>query len=288
VAERLGGEIVNCDSIQVYRGFDIGAAKVPPESRRGVPHHMLDVIGPGEDLSAGAYARMAREVTRDIHRRERIPIVVGGTGFYLRALLDGLSPAPEGSAELRKRLKKLEQRRPGILHRVLQRYDRGASTRIHPNDTPKLIRAIEITMLSGTPVTEAQAAPRDAFPGIRVLKLGLNPDRQELYSHLNKRTEWMFDNGLIEETENLLRSGYDASSKPMQSVGYRQAVQFLCGNASLDSATEDSKVKTRNYAKRQITWFRNERDVSWTRGFGADSAVQQWAFERVETFFAAT
>ena len=284
LAKCIGGEIVNCDSVQVYRGFDIGTAKVLPESRRGVPHHMIDVVGPGENLTAGAYARMARDVIGEVHQRGRIPIAVGGTGFYLRALLEGLSPAPERSTELRERLQNLERRRPGILHRVLRRYDRAAAARIHANDTPKLIRAIEITLLSGMPATEAQTAPRDALSGVRSLKIGLNPERQALYARLNKRTEWIFENGLVEETEELLRSGYDTSSKPMQSIGYRQALQLVCGNTSFDAAIEDCKVKTRNYAKRQLTWFRAERDVCWIAGFGSNRAVHEAALQKATTF----
>jgi tRNA dimethylallyltransferase len=289
LAEQLGGEIVNCDSVQVYRGFDIGTAKVPTETMRRVSHHLIDVLGPGEECSAGKYARLGRVVIRDIRRRGRIPIVVGGTGFYLRALFEGLSPAPERSPELRVRLQRLAaRRRPGALHRLLHRFDPARAARIHANDIPKLIRAIEITFLSGRPATQAQAAARDALPDVHVLKLGLVPDRQALYSRLSERTEWMFENGLIEETQQLLRSGYDASSKPMQSLGYRQAVQFLCGNTSLDCAIQDCKARTRNYAKRQITWFRAEKDVCWLRGFGSDPEIREIAVEKTNALLAAT
>jgi tRNA dimethylallyltransferase len=286
LAARLGGEILNYDSIQVYRGFEIGAAKIPLQDRRGVPHHLLDVIGPGEELSAGSYARMARAAIRDIHERGRVPVLVGGTGFYLRALLDGLSPAPERNPGLRQRLDAMANRRRGILHRVLTRYDAAAAARIHPNDTPKLIRAIEITFASGRPVTEVQSAPRQALMGTPVLKLGLAPDRKLLYSRLDKRTAWMFCNGLIDETKWLLKIGYAPDSKPMRSLGYKQALQFLSGERTLDQAITECQLRTRQYAKRQVTWFRAERDLVWLDGFGSEERVQDEGLQRSSSFLA--
>ncbi|MBV8895220.1 MAG: tRNA (adenosine(37)-N6)-dimethylallyltransferase MiaA [Acidobacteriaceae bacterium] len=287
LASRFGGEIVNCDSIQVYKGLDIGSAKTPVQQRRGIPHHLLDVIGPGEELSAGSYSRRARDVISDIARRGRLPIVIGGTGFYLRALLDGLSPAPERDARLRRRLQQMAGRRTGVLHRVLRRYDPTAATRIHTNDTPKLIRAIEITLLSGEPATQAQAAARDAFGGIRVLKLGLRPERALLHSRLNARTVWLFKNGLIEEAKRLLETGYGSDSKPMQSLGYKQAVQYLAGQLSLERAMTECQAETRQYAKRQITWFRAERDVQWFPGFGSDKDTQEQSETKARIFLGA-
>ncbi len=280
------GEIVNCDSIQVYRGLDIGSAKTPVEDRRDVPHHLLDVIGPGEELSAGSYARMTRRVIIEIHQRGSLPVVVGGTGFYLRALLDGLSPAPGRDATLRGRLQQMSARRQNILHRVLQRYDPAAAARIHRNDTPKLIRAIEIMLLSGKPATQAQGAPRQAFSGIAPLKIGLEPDRKLLYSRLNDRTTWLFHNGLIEETRQLLKLGYEHGSKPLQSLGYKQAIQFISGELSFDSALSECQKKTRQYAKRQTTWFRAESDVYRLGGFGSEKNVQEAAIQRVVDFLS--
>ncbi len=284
LAGQTGGEIVNCDSVQVYRGFDIGTAKIPLESRRGIRHHLLDILGPGEELSAGSYAQQARQVITEIHQRGGVPIVTGGTGFYLRALLDGLSPAPGRDPVLRDRLQAMESRRVGILHRVLRRHDRAAAARIHTNDTHKLIRAIEITFLSGEPVTQAQAAPRQAFAGIAALKLGLAPERQLLNSRLNERANWMFQNGLIEETKRLTESGYAYDSKPMQSVGYKQAVQVIRGQLSLACAVHECQAKTRQYAKRQVTWFRAERGVQWLNGFGSDDCVRQTAVQSAFSF----
>jgi tRNA dimethylallyltransferase len=280
LATHLHGEIVNCDSIQVYRGFNIGSAKLPIERRQGIPHHLLDVIGPNEELSAGSYARTARQVITEIHQRRRVPIVVGGTGFYLRALLDGLSPAPGRDQNLRDRLQQTETRRQGILHRFLRLYDAAAASRIHPNDTPKLIRAVEIMLLTGAPTTQAQSVPREAFSGIVALKLGLAPERKALYSRLNERSAWMFRTGLIEETKRLLESGYTCRSKPMQSLGYKQALQFISGEYSLESALAECQAKTRQYAKRQLTWFRAEQEVLWLHGFGTDQAIQEAALEK--------
>jgi tRNA dimethylallyltransferase len=274
LARHVRGEIVNCDSIQVYRGFDIGSAKTPIEHRSGIPHHLIDVIGPGEELSAGSYARAARQVIAGIRDRRGVPVVVGGTGFYLRALLDGLSPAPGRDDAVRDRLQQIEARRPTSLHRFLRRYDLAAAARIHPNDTQKLIRAVELTLLSGHSATRAQSTPRQAFAGVVALKVGLNPDRKILYSRLNARTTWMFDNGLMEETRQLLESGYLPHSKPMQSLGYRQALRVISGQCSRESAVAECQAKTRQYAKRQITWFRAEPDVLWMSGFGSEREVQ--------------
>lgn len=287
LAERLGGEIVNYDSVQVYRGFEIGAAKTPLKARRGVPHHLLDVIGPGEELSAGSYARLARAAIGEIHEREHVPVLVGGTGFYLRALFDGLSPAPGRSPKLRERLQAMANRRRGILHRVLKRYDPAAAARIHANDTPKLIRAIEITLTAGRPATEVQSAPRQSLLAIPVLRLGLAPDRKLLYAKLNERTASMFRNGLAEESKQLLQMGYGPGSKPMQSLGYKQALEFLSGEKTIDEAITECQLRTRQYAKRQVTWFRTEPDVVWLDGFGSEKRVQEEALQRTTSFLTS-
>jgi tRNA dimethylallyltransferase len=284
LARHFSGEIVNCDSIQIYRGLNIGSAKTPLENRRGIPHHLIDVIGASEELSAGSYARIARETIRDIHAQGGVPIVVGGTGFYLRALLDGLSPAPTRNVRLRERLEQIAARRQNALHRILRRYDPVAAERIHANDKPKLIRALEITFLSGVPATRAQASARQAFEGIAVLKLGLAPDRVLLYERLNERAAWMFHHGLLEETQRLLASGYEAQSKPMQSLGYKQALKVLRRESSIEAAITECQTKTRQYAKRQLTWFRAEQHVEWLNGFGSEKNVQETALEKSSTF----
>src|SRR5579875_1699476 len=277
VAAALHGEILNCDSIQVYRGLDIGSAKLPASCRRGIPHYLLDILALDQELTAGAYSQLARQVLADLRARERLPIVVGGTGFYLRALLDGLSPAPGRYAPLRARLDALALRRPAALHRLLRLHDPAAALRIHPNDRQKLIRALELTLLAGRPATHVQSAPRDRLQGFAVLKLGLAPDRTALCERLNQRSAAMFQNGLLEETQRLLEAGFSPDAKPLQSLGYKQASQVLAGRLPLDHAILECQAKTRQYAKRQMTWFRHEPGVHWLRGFGADPSIQEQA-----------
>ncbi len=255
LADRLNGEIVNYDSVQLYRGLDIGSAKVPIHQRRGIPHHLIDVAEPTADLTAGSYARLCRPVLSEIAQRGRVPILVGGTGFYLRALLDGLSPAPPRNPQLRARLAALALRRPLALHRFLRRYDSAAAGRVHFNDHQKLIRAIELC--------PAGAAPREPLQGFSIQKFGLAPDRQLLYANINARAEYMFGNGLIEETEALLAAGTSPDAKSLQSLGYRQAVQVLRNQMPLVEAIRQCQTKTRQYAKRQLTWFRSEANVTW-------------------------
>lgn len=277
LAEAFSGEIVNCDSIQVYRGLDIGSAKVPAAERRGIPHHLIDILGPNDDLTAGAYSHLARDVIADIQQRGRVPVVVGGTGFYLRALIDGLSPAPPRDEELRTRLYQLAARRPAILHRFLRRYDPPAAARIHANDRQKLIRAIEMIRLTQQPATVTQSLPRQALEDAAILKIGLHPARASLYKRLDERSAWMFRNGLVAETKALLEAGYSPASKPLQSLGYKQAVEVLKEQLSIEEAIRECQTKTRQYAKRQMTWFRRERDVHWLAGFGHEEDIQQQA-----------
>ncbi len=268
LAERCHGEIINCDSVQVYRGLDLGSAKTPPDQRRGIPHHLLDIAGPEADLTAGAYASLARTVLAELSTRQALPLVVGGTGFYLRSLLDGLSPAPGRDPALRQRLYKVTERRPSALHRLLSRRDPSAAARIHPNDHQKLIRAIEIS------ADPAPLSPRQPLTGYSVLKIGLNPSRPELHQRLNQRTAAMFRDGLLAETQALLDAGLPANAKSLQSLGYKQAVQVLVGQLTVEQGIEKCQTRTRQYAKRQITWFRRETDVHWLDGFGDDPAIQ--------------
>lgn len=270
------GEIVNCDSVQVYKGLDIGSAKTPEAERLGIPHHLLDVIRADGELTAGDYAREAGKVLQAIRGRGTLPVIVGGTGFYLRALLDGLSPAPTRNSGLRERLADLAQRRPGALHRFLRRQDARAAQRIHPNDRQKLMRAIE---LAGQ-ITE----PREGLAGFRVLKIGLNPERPALYERLNQRSRWMFENGLLSETEAILKDGVSASAKALGTLGYRQAVGVLMQGWTVEEAILDCQKRTRHYAKRQLTWFRAEADVRWLEGFGEEGRVQEEAACLVRAF----
>jgi tRNA dimethylallyltransferase len=259
MAEEFDGEIVNCDSLQIYKGFDIGTAKVPLEERRGIPHHLIDVVEPDHVFTAGEYSRQARNVVADITARGKIPIVAGGTGFYLRALLDGLSPLPGRSEELRQRLAGRQ------LHGLLKRLDPGAAERIHVNDAPKLMRALEVRILTGRPA-RAQGPP-DPLRGYEIRKIGIFPPRQELYKRLDARCEWMFEHGLVEEVRGLLARGVPAEAKPFESLGYRQALAVVRGEIDLTAAIADTQQTTRNYAKRQVTWFRHEPGIEvWADG----------------------
>ncbi|MGA7171517.1 MAG: tRNA (adenosine(37)-N6)-dimethylallyltransferase MiaA [Candidatus Sulfotelmatobacter sp.] len=284
LAARFHGEIVNCDSVAMYREFDIGTAKPTAAERARVPHHLLDCVEPTDHFTAGEYARQARQVIDEIESRNHLPVVVGGTGLYLRALLDGFFPGPQRSEELRERLReRATSRGCGYLHRILRRLDSAAAEKIHANDTPKLIRAIEVCLSSRQKMTELwQQHGRDPLRGFRILRLGLDPERQALYERINRRAQQMFDSGLIEETKRLLEK-YGDAVVPLSSLGYRQAVQFLRGELTREQAVQSAQQVHRNYAKRQMTWFRREPGVQWLRGFGDEAQVQGTA----ETTFSA-
>jgi tRNA dimethylallyltransferase len=284
LAASFAGEVVNCDSVQIYRYFDLGTAKLPPENRRNIPHHLIDIADPAEVFTAGDFARVGRPVLEDIAARGRLPIVTGGTGFYLRALLDGLAPGPQRDESLRTRLKAREASRPGLIHRLLRRVDPPVAARIHPNDTPKVMRALEICMSTRRPATEVFAAGRDALKNFRILKIGLFPDRERLYARLETRMEAMFAAGLIEETSSILARGYAPSCKPFESIGYKQALQSIRGELSPKDALFYAARETRRYAKRQMTWFRQDRGIEIVAGFGDDPAVAQSVHDRVRAF----
>lgn len=272
IAEEHRGEIVNCDSMQVYRGFDIGTAKVPPEERRGIPHHLIDIVDAHQIFTAGEYQVLGRKVLKEIADRDGLPVVVGGTGFYLRALLDGLSAGPAANADLRARLSAREQRRPGSVHRLLARLDPDAARIIHVNDVKKTQRALELRLLRNAP-RETLPAP-DPLTGFRVLKIGLNPPREELIGRLNRRLERMFASGLEDEVRGLLAPGVSPSAKPFESLGYKEALQLIQGELSASDALAAAQRATRQYAKRQMTWFRREPDMHWFAGFGHDPGLQ--------------
>jgi tRNA dimethylallyltransferase len=284
LARRFGGEIVNCDSLQVYRHFDIGTAKLPPQDRRGIPHHLLDILDPDQLFTAGEYARLARQALATISARQSLPIVAGGTGFYLRALLDGLFEGPQRDQPLRDRLAARERQRPGALHRLLRRFDSEAARRIHANDVPKVTRALEVCLLSRRPVTELFRAGRAALEGYRVLKIGLLPDREALYDRLNLRCAAMFEAGLAAEVRRILALGFSASAKPFESHGYKQALQLLAGELNPREAVFYAQRNTRQYAKRQITWFRRETGLVWLKGFGEEPRIRDEACELVASF----
>jgi tRNA dimethylallyltransferase len=280
LAEKLHGEIVNCDSVAMYQEFEIGTAKPTAAERTKAPHHLFDFVPPTGHITAGEYARQARSVLEQMKGRENLPIVVGGTGLYLRALLEGLFAGPQRSEELRGRLReRAEQKGQDHLHRVLARLDPAAAKQIHANDTPKLIRAVEICLASRGRMTDLWKRGRDPIQGFRILRLGLNPARELLYQRINRRAAQMFDHGLIEETKRLLEK-YPAAG-PLVSLGYKQAVQFLNGELSRENALAAAQQAHRNYAKRQMTWFRREPDVEWLTGFGDDPAIQKAAIQQI-------
>ena len=288
LAEHFEGEIVNCDSIQVYRSLNVGSAKLPPAARRGIPHHMVDIIDPDQELTAGAYATLARPILSEIAARHRLPFVVGGTGLYLRALLDGLSPAPQRDELLRERLRTIAESRPAALHRFLRRHDPPASRRIHPNDYQKLIRAIEMTVSAGQPASRIQSLPRQALTGFSTLKLCLLPERDLLRQRIDQRTIRMFASGLLEEVQLLLAQGFSADAKPLQSLGYKQALEVLSGRLSFAEAVTECQARTRQYAKRQQTWFRGEQNVVFLSGCGTDRALQNEAISTVKQLLLTT
>ena len=276
LAERLSGEIVSCDSVAVYRNFEIGTAKPSRDDRARVPHHLIDVAEPGEAFTAGEYARQARMALNDSARRGHLPIVVGGTGLYLRALLEGLFPGPQRSDELRERLRaRTTERGSAYLHRLLQRLDPASAAAIHRNDVPKLIRAVEVCLTTRGPMSQLWQQGRDPLRGFRILRIGLNPAREQLYDRINRRAAQMFDDGLVAETESLLERYGDVS--PMHSLGYQQALQCIRGELTVAQAIAAAQQGHRNYAKRQMTWFRREPDVTWLEGFGDDPAIREQA-----------
>jgi len=284
IAEVFDGELVGCDSLQIYRYLDIGTARTPLAERRGMPHHMMDLVDPDRIYTAGDYARDARAVLAGISGREKLPVVAGGTGFYLRALLEGLFAGPQRDEALRARLTAIEKARAGFLHRLLRRLDKPAASRIHPNDLPKLIRAIEVCLLRRRPMSAQFEDGRNRLSGYRVLKIGLAPPRAELCRRLDRRLADMFARGLIDEVRGILARGFSRNVKPMESIGYKEALAVVEGRIEPDQALAAAQLATRQYAKRQMTWFRREKDVVWLDGFGDDLAVRNAAFHLVRSF----
>jgi len=284
LARRFAGEIVSCDSIAVYRGMDLGSAKPTLTERALAPHHLIDVADPEEPMTAGAYSRAARAALREIAARKRMPIVTGGTGLYLRALTEGLFAGPQRDEDLRDRLRTSAERHgKPWLHRLLTRLDPASAQRIHANDTPKLIRAIEVCLRARTPlsaVLDNDAEARDPLTGFRLIRIGLTPPREALYDRINTRCDAMFAAGLVDETRSLLaRYG---PVKALDSLGYSQARAILNGTMTEPDAIAAARQGHRNYAKRQMTWFRREPGVRWIASFGDQAETVAAATELVE------
>jgi tRNA dimethylallyltransferase len=279
LAEALGGEIVSCDSVAVYRLMDVGSAKPTAEERVRVPHHCLDLYWPNEACTAGDYARHARAAIAAIRERGRVPIVAGGTGLYLRALLQGLAPAPQRDEALRERLRaRAAERGSAWLHRVLQRLDPKAAELIHANDLPKLVRSVEVTLAGRAPQTQQWEAGREPLTGYRVTQFVLSPPREALYARINARASAMFERGLVAETA-MLRERFGDDCRSLTALGYAQAMAVLRGELSLDAAVSAAQQGHRNYAKRQLTWFRREPEMLWLEGFG--EAMVQLALQEI-------
>lgn len=286
LAVRFHGEIVNCDSVQLYRGLDIGAAKTPLSQRRGVPHHLIDEFDPSELATAGDYSARGRAVLREIAGRGALPIVAGGTGFYLRALLDGLAEGPSRNEALRARLTRMESGGEGRLHRLLRRLDIEAAKRIHARDLNKLVRALEICIVSRRPASHLFRVGSVPLEGFKTLKFVLEPDRKALHERIAARTRKLFEAGLLDEVRGLIAQGVSMDAKPFESIGYREALEVLRGRMGLEQAIEATTIATRQYAKRQSTWFRSEREAIRVSGFGNDPAVIDELTKVTEQFLA--
>jgi tRNA dimethylallyltransferase len=278
LAEKLGGEILACDSTQLYRGFDIGTAKPTPAERRNISHHLIDVLDPSQASTAGGYREMAIEALNLLRLRHRLPILTAGTGLYLRALVDGLADLPQRSEDLRERLRQgRDAHPPGHLHRILRRLDPASAQKISAGDEQKLIRAIEICLIAQRPLSEVHQTARTPLQNWRVMKIGLNPPREALYERIHARTDAMLAAGWLDEVRDLLSSGAPENAKPFEFIGYRELRAVLRNETSLEAARSLIQQSTRRYAKRQLTWFRREHGVYWIESFGDFPEAQQQA-----------
>ncbi len=264
LALALDGEIVNADSLQVYRGMNVGTAKPTLRERRGIPHHMLDVVNPDEPFNAALYREGALKCARDISARGKLCFVVGGTGLYFKALLGGLLRCPPADRSLRDRLaREWQSHGAAVLHGRLARADAESAARIHPNDRVRVLRALEVMELTSRRPSELAREHGFGESSLRPLKLGLDLERGELYRRIEARTERMVSGGLLAETRSLLERGYGPDLKPMKAIGYRHAIRHLAGEWSLEELTRNLQQDTRRYAKRQLTWFRSDPEMTW-------------------------
>lgn len=284
LAMRLGNcEIINCDSVQIYKEIQIATAKPTAEEMKGVPHHLISYVDPRQKYTAAAWADDAAVKIIEIESRNNIPILVGGTGFYLRTLREPLFESPKTNPALRLRLNSI-RRKKGAEHlfSILQRVDSATASKLYPKDYPRVQRALEVFFQTGNPISRLQpnrADPPEFAKRIRVF--ALNPDREELYQRINERTRIHFDGGLVEEVKALRESGVSDETNALGSHGYRRICEFLRGERTLESAIEKSRQDVRNYAKRQLSWFRKEKDVTWLNGFGCESDVKKELFELI-------
>ena len=263
LAEATGGEVINGDAFQVYRGLDIGTAKIAPDEMRGVPHHLFDMLGPGDEFSVADYQRLVREKIAEIRSRGRLPIITGGTGLYVQSVLyDYRFTEQKEDPELRRSLERmLREKGPENLHDMLKKRDPVSAAEIHPNNTRRVMRALEIAALTGK--TKKETEGKDgAAPLYNHLLVGLELDRSVLYERINRRVDLMVEAGWIEEVRSLVDAGF-GESQSMKAIGYREIEAYLGGGVDLEQALELIKRNTRRYAKRQFTYFRNKLDVHW-------------------------
>ena len=284
LAQQLSGEVVACDSTQLYRGFDVGTAKPSVNERQGVPHHLIDVLDPREEATAGGYRERAITVLEDLRAGKKLPIFTVGTGLYLRVLLEGLADVPLRSEALRERLREsAASREPGHLHSVLKRMDLASAQKISPADTQKLIRAIEVCLLAKKPLSEVHRAGRNPLRGWRAIRVGLSPGREALYERIHARTDAMLACGWLNEVQGLLASSLPPDAKPFDFIGYRELRAVLQGEMPLEEARTAIQQATRRYAKRQLTWFRRDRQIHWLSGFGNEPNIRQQALTWTRT-----
>ncbi len=283
VALKINGEIINCDSVQVYKEIQVATAKVPLEERKGVPHHLIDFVSPHINYTAGEWAREAAIKIDEIENRGRVPLLVGGTGFYLRALRQPFFVSPPTDESLRTRLNNIREKHGAEhLHRLLHRIDPEAAAQLYPRDWPRVQRAIEVYFQTGRSIVDQQPERPEPHESSRRLRiLALNPPRAELYQRINERTEAHFRGGLVDEVRELLDRGFSPISNALGAHGYRRVVEYLQGFRNLESAIEQTKLDVRHYAKRQLTWFRHEADVEWFEGFGEENAILRSVLEKL-------
>ncbi len=282
LAEQFDGEIVNYDAFQLFRHLDIGTAKPSLDQQLRVPHHLIDILEPDETFSAGEYQWRAREIFDDIRHRNQLPVLVGGTGLYLRALMDGLFDGPQRSTYWRARMEVIaKEKGREYLHSLLERLDPLSADRIAPRDLPKVIRALEVRLTTGRNLSyHLDAAPRQPIQGFAFNVVGLDPPRNSLYERIGERVRQMWDVGLVEEVEQILETGVAPYANAFRAIGYRQVMEYIDGNISLDEAIMFTERDTRRYAKRQLTWFKKQTSVTWFDGFGSEDDMK----ERIHRF----
>lgn len=284
LALKIGGEIINCDSVQIYREIEVATAKVSTEEMRGVRHHLIDYVSPFVNYTAADWAQDACAKIFEIEARGSIPILVGGTGFYLRALREPFFESPKPDEKLREKLKRIKEKKGAAhLYKILKRVDKISAARIFPRDFVRVSRALEVFFQTGKPIGEVQTTRRDAPEfAARIKIFVLNPPRDLLYERINARAALHFQNGLIEEVKRLRAQGLPDDTNALGAHGYRRVCEFLRGMRSLESAIEQTKQDVRNYAKRQMSWFRREENATWLEGFGGDKETQAKLWEIIK------